>query len=378
MWLRHIEIRNCRHLRTVNIDLSPRLADRVDILDALPKERFRHLILTGPNGSGKSSLLCAIHAYVTLLNGSSVPEDTHCIAKGTWTGGIPTTDTPLVYSGLYSPQQMRVLEPPDGVRGFSPFQKLGPTESIGVHIEQLLVNRCVQQALEHMYGTSERTEVIRKWLDAFEASLRNLFQSPDLILKFDRDQMRFRINIGNGNLVTFQEMADGHRYLFSIFAELFSRTEILPFELRYNDQPPGVVLIDEPECHLHLELQSTIMPFLTATFPSIQFIVATHSPLVASSLQNSVILDLRDLMQVDGHDVNKKRFGELVTGLFGLDSEFSEVTKQKLQQLRILDGIDRNARQELEYVALLKELSESSHTLALALWVRYLAQRGPV
>jgi predicted ATPase len=45
----------------------------------------------------------------------------------------------------------------------------------------------------------------------------------------------------------------------------------------------GIVIVDELEQHLHPRWQRTILPQLRKVFPKIQFVVATHSPLVASS-----------------------------------------------------------------------------------------------
>ncbi|QPK79188.1 AAA family ATPase [Corynebacterium lizhenjunii] len=48
-------------------------------------------------------------------------------------------------------------------------------------------------------------------------------------------------------------------------------------------QTPGIVLIDEVDMHLHPEWQRKIIDSLLSTFPAVQFIVSTHSPLVISS-----------------------------------------------------------------------------------------------
>lgn len=45
----------------------------------------------------------------------------------------------------------------------------------------------------------------------------------------------------------------------------------------------GVVLIDEPEVHLHPAWQQKLGFWLTAHFPNIQFIVATHSPFICQA-----------------------------------------------------------------------------------------------
>ncbi len=49
------------------------------------------------------------------------------------------------------------------------------------------------------------------------------------------------------------------------------------------------VLFDEPENHLHPELQQTLLPNLLEAFPNVQFIVATHNPFIISSVESSAI-----------------------------------------------------------------------------------------
>jgi predicted ATP-binding protein involved in virulence len=55
----------------------------------------------------------------------------------------------------------------------------------------------------------------------------------------------------------------------------------------------GIVLIDEIEQHLHPRWQINIMKLLQETFPHIQFVATTHSPLVASGSEHCTIYTLR-------------------------------------------------------------------------------------
>lgn len=55
-------------------------------------------------------------------------------------------------------------------------------------------------------------------------------------------------------------------------------------------QPGGssfVVTLDEPENHLHPELQRRVLADLIAAFPTVQFVVATHSPFIVGSVPES-------------------------------------------------------------------------------------------
>jgi len=57
--------------------------------------------------------------------------------------------------------------------------------------------------------------------------------------------------------------------------------------LKSMGQDAFVVLFDEPENHLHPELQRQIVPNLLEAFPHIQFIISTHSPFVVTSVADS-------------------------------------------------------------------------------------------
>ncbi|MBK7436994.1 MAG: AAA family ATPase [Saprospiraceae bacterium] len=52
------------------------------------------------------------------------------------------------------------------------------------------------------------------------------------------------------------------------------------------------ILIDEIDLHLHPSWQVKIVKALKTTFPNVQFIVTTHSPLVLSSVKRGEIIAL--------------------------------------------------------------------------------------
>ena len=73
-----------------------------------------------------------------------------------------------------------------------------------------------------------------------------------------------------------------------------------------------VVAIDEPEAHLHPALQRSVLPNLLQAFPQVQFIVATHNPLVVGSTQDSAVYILSyddDIWHADTQALEPKRFG---------------------------------------------------------------------
>ena len=50
-----------------------------------------------------------------------------------------------------------------------------------------------------------------------------------------------------------------------------------------------VVVLDEPENHLHPELQKSLLNNLIIAFPNVQFIVATHNPFMISAVRDSYV-----------------------------------------------------------------------------------------
>ena len=56
-----------------------------------------------------------------------------------------------------------------------------------------------------------------------------------------------------------------------------------------HDKTEFVVTIDEPENHLHPSMQRALLTRLLAAFPEAQFIVATHSPFIVSSVKDSAV-----------------------------------------------------------------------------------------
>lgn len=61
---------------------------------------------------------------------------------------------------------------------------------------------------------------------------------------------------------------------------------------------PGVVLIDELDMHLHPKWQWNVVKALEETFPNIQFIVATHSPIIISSCKNENLILIKENQEI--------------------------------------------------------------------------------
>jgi len=98
----------------------------------------------------------------------------------------------------------------------------------------------------------------------------------------------------------------------------------------------GIVIIDEIEQHLHPKWQRRIFPRLREKFPKIQFIVATHSPLVASGSES---IDVH-LLSPGKHKILNP-YGWLAEDMYeemGLEeSRSKEFTEEVINKYRILN-----------------------------------------
>ena len=137
---------------------------------------------------------------------------------------------------------------------------------------------------------STEVEQYREWFDRFTQALRDIYGCRELELIPDMKNLAFSIALPEREPFGLHEMSDGYRAFLEILMELLMRLDNGNGIVDYSKE--AVVIIDEVETHLHVELQRRVLPFLTQMFPNMQFIAATHSPFVMTSLKNAIVYDL--------------------------------------------------------------------------------------
>ncbi len=97
----------------------------------------------------------------------------------------------------------------------------------------------------------------------------------------------------NDEYIKVSQLSDGEKHLILMVSDIARRLVIAnPTRNDIIGTGNGVVLIDEIDQHLHPAWQRTIIAALTETFPEIQFIIATHSPQVLSSVRSENIYSI--------------------------------------------------------------------------------------
>lgn len=110
-------------------------------------------------------------------------------------------------------------------------------------------------------------EILRIVLPSSLGFQRINVQVPDVLL--DTSSGEFSFDAASGGVAAIIDLS-WQIYMYSLIA------------------PDGfVVVIDEPEAHLHPALSQRLLPDLLKAFPAAQFVVATHSPFIVTSVPDS-------------------------------------------------------------------------------------------
>lgn len=152
------------------------------------------------------------------------------------------------------------------------------------HIKNLIVawlatgdgNRAIPKDLKQLNAYNGLIDVLRKVLPESFGFVDIEVRPPEVILLTKTGE--FLVDASSGGLSALIEIA-AIIYTYSLKKEIVDGS--------------FVVTIDEPENHLHPTLQRSLLPNLVKAFPNVQFIVATHSPFIVSSVKDSNVYVLR-------------------------------------------------------------------------------------
>ena len=97
-------------------------------------------------------------------------------------------------------------------------------------------------------------------------------------------------------LYSFKQLPSSYSYIIGMILDIILKMNPNYNESRLSFDKPGLILIDDIEANLAENLKYKILPFLSDTFPYIQFIVSTRSDLVLeSSSEEAEVFDFRNL-----------------------------------------------------------------------------------
>ena len=149
-------------------------------------------------------------------------------------------------------------------------------------LKALSLNDAANDAMREVEYVKNKLKCFSKPVNTLGTD-NNEYIIEDFFPLVDDDKLFLYLHLQNGKDVMFDNLPAGYNRLFSIAFDLAYRLFILRKD--NENEPHGIVIIDEVDLHLHPTLEQEVIERLRRTFPTVQFIVSTHSPLVLSNLK---------------------------------------------------------------------------------------------
>lgn len=233
---------------------------------------------------------------------------------------------------------------------------------------KLLLNWCVK--MEQVAWQKEKKiaeyEAVKKAVSDFMQ-----YMEPGDVCRvfYDKQQEELMYERGQKVLPVMSLSAGYQSLVWMVFDIAYRMAVLNPFMKDDIAKASGIVLIDEIDMHLHPKWQWNIINALRNVFPNVQFIAATHSPILFASAKDVWLIDV-DAEEIEyshshyGIDINTslKTYQETI--------EMPVEVKQKADAFH--DAMD--AEKYETALAILEELENKTaptHPLLVQLRTRY-------
>lgn len=116
------------------------------------------------------------------------------------------------------------------------------------------------------------------------------------------DKRREELMYSDGNkILPIGYLSAGYQSIIWMVLEISYRMAVLNPNLLKDvtEKTNGIVLIDELDLHLHPNWQWKIVKALKSTFPNVQFIATTHSPIILASCKNERVISIDYNMDIE-------------------------------------------------------------------------------
>jgi predicted ATPase len=124
--------------------------------------------------------------------------------------------------------------------------------------------------------------------NVYEVEIRSLAKGHEVFYKQGNEKSGLK-----REWTPFHKLPSGTRNFAALILDMLLRFSEKQQEVADLADFVGIVLIDEIDLHLHPKLQREIVIQLADTFPNIQFIVTTHSPIpILGAPKNSVFINV--------------------------------------------------------------------------------------
>ncbi|MCL1874822.1 MAG: AAA family ATPase [Synergistaceae bacterium] len=338
------------HLERISIN---KLAHLSSLSIEFPGKQYKHLIITGKNGSGKTALLDSVDKC---LNDFEEDKEKHNLS------------TSVLALEFFDHEKDSFI---------SDFREYFRKENM-VYCYFPANDRLSDSRISDLSGflqglkikANEQSRENVKYaqiISSFESATKELLEiNTDVAFYFKGDTDVY-LREESGREHPLHRLPHGYKALLGIYGALRSAIHKQGGE---PETAKGLVLIDEPELHLHVALQKVFMPSLIKMFPQIQFIIATHSTFILNTAKNAVIYDLEHTeVVISPKDVVNGIQGwtlrEILTVILGQDDDMSKPLSEKINEFDRLTNQEDNVSASKVYCELKQMMHESNPMLKI-------------
>lgn len=235
-------------------------------------------------------------------------------------------------------------------------------------IFQWIANQYVYHALALAEDNQEEARAYLAAIERVEQLLSNSLEYP---ISFELKRNPFRLEVQqNGVTLSVDQLSDGTRSFLSWPLDYLMRASRVNWANPADSTTaPGLILVDEIDCHLHPEWQRRVMSVVSQLLPETYIIATTHSPFVLGSTDDAQIFRIYE--DRDGRLSIRASYDELygypadlVLEKAFVPSLYPPEVERKLLRLSELAGKiaagDIRPREKQEHDDLLQELANVS------------------
>ena len=155
---------------------------------------------------------------------------------------------------------------------------------------------CIKQELMMSNkGTVREYEMFKNIVASFMKEINELDEIPSIYYSSQFEELVYK---DDKTEIPISKLSAGYQSLLWMIMDLAYRVCLLNPELESREQITGIVLVDEIDLHLHPKWQWNVIEALRKTFAGVQFIIATHSPIVISAAKEANLILLDDVGEV--------------------------------------------------------------------------------
>lgn len=173
-------------------------------------------------------------------------------------------------------QEKTALKKYDALKAQNSLSDAEYKENVKYH--QSLLDNAIREKTQY----NDEIQAIRNCLIEFSKGDKNIEVTDFFVSVYEESGLCLQ-TLDHTN-PPFLNLPAGYKRLFFMVLDIAYRSFLLSNGTTTN--LPGVVIIDEIDLHLHPELEQSVLSRFQKTFPSVQFIISTHSPLVLSGVEN--------------------------------------------------------------------------------------------